>query len=124
VSFALGCMSARVLAFVFLAGLCGCTTPPAGAPTAFESGFRRENHPAFTTKEQAMVTAARRYLEQRRGKKMDAYYRVTRTEGGYSVFVCEVYRYVRKQPRYTQNRDWAVDFTDDGTIVSVWHCGE
>ena len=117
----LGCMNARVLSFVVLLGLWGCTTPPAGAPTDLGGGFRRENHPAFTATEQTMATAARRCLEERRGKKIDAYYRVRLTEGGYCVLVFEVYRYVGKEPRFTLNRDWAVDLREDGTIISVWH---
>jgi hypothetical protein len=86
-------------------------------------GFRRENHPAFTAKEQAVASAARRCLEERRGKKIDAYYRVRHTESGYSVLVFEVYRYVGKEPKFTQNRDWAVDLRENGTIIDVWHSG-
>jgi hypothetical protein len=113
-------MVLRVLGLLVLVCLCGCATPPAGAPTDLGDGFRRENHPAFTAKEQAIATAARRCVEQRCGKKIDAYYRVRHTESGYSVLVFEVGRYVGKEPRFPQNRDWAVQLKEDGTVTDVF----
>jgi len=112
-------MTGRLIILVIMVALCGCTSPPAGAPTDLGDGFRRDNHPAFTPKEKAIVSAVRRHLEQLRGKRIDAYYRVRQTDQGYSVLVFEVHRYAGKEPKFTLNRDWGVDVKEDGTIIEV-----
>jgi len=119
VSFVLGCMNACVLALLVVVASCGCSTPPSGAPTDVGDGFRRENHPAFTAREQAIASAARRYIEQVSGKRLDAYYRVRHIEDGYSVLVFPVSRYVHNQPMFGLHRDWIVRFSEDGTVIKV-----
>ncbi len=100
--------------------LCGCHTPPRGAPADLGEGFRREGHPAFTPQEQAVVMAALRGVEQSCGRRLDAYFSVRPTAEGFSVHVLEVHRYEGKQPRFTMNRDWFVNVTADSRVISIW----
>ena len=96
--------------------LCGCRTPPTGAPTDIGEGFRRENHPAFTPEEQAAARAAHSYLERTYGKKFDAYYRVKHTDNGWDVVAFEVYGYKGKQPRFRIASDYMLSLTEDGVV--------
>ena len=114
-------MNARVVTSLVLLILCGCHTPPTGAPTDLGDGFRREGHPAFTPKEQAVVVATREAIEKSCRRRIDAYYRVRHTWEAYSVLVFEVYRYVRRKPTFTIGRDWGVDLKEDGTVTRVDH---
>jgi hypothetical protein len=108
-------MNVRTIALLILTGLCGCSTPPRGAPTDVDGGFRRENAPAFTPQERAAVCTTRHYLEQHAGRRIDAYYRVRPTEGGYRILVFEVSRYEKGQPRF-RSGDWGVTVGEDGIV--------
>lgn len=112
-------MKAPGIACMVLLLFCGCSTPPAGAPSDLGDGFRREHHPAFTPQEQVILTATRRHLEQSYGRRVDAYYRVSHASDGYSVLVLEVYRYVEKQPQFRVGGDWLVSLGEDGTVAQV-----
>ncbi|MEI7733133.1 MAG: hypothetical protein WCO56_26410 [Verrucomicrobiota bacterium] len=112
-------MNASVITCLILLLLCGCSTPPAGAPTDLGDGFRRDHHPAFTIEEQQIITAARQYLEQSYGKRMDAYYRVWHEPEGYVVMALEVYQYDKKKPRFRVGSDFRVILRKDGTVSKV-----
>jgi hypothetical protein len=108
------------LALALLLVVCGCSTPPAGAPSELKDGFRREGHPAFSPQEQKIVAAARHRIEETCGRRIDAYYRVRHTPQGYSVLALEVYGYDRNQPGFGPGRSWDVDLQEDGTVISVF----
>ena len=114
-------LSARISIFLALLIICGCSTPPSGAPTELDEGFRREGHPALSAEERKAVAVAKRRIEQTCGRKIDAYYRVERTTDGYLVSASEVHRYEKKQPKFTIGRDWFVDVKDDGTVTRIVH---
>jgi hypothetical protein len=113
-------MNARTtLGLLALISLCGCRTPPKGAPTDLGYGFRREGHPAFTSAEQRIVLATRQQLEQFRGRRIDAYYRVSHQASRYTVLALEVFHYRNKQPTFRVGGDWFVDVNEDGTVTHV-----
>ena len=97
--------------------LCGCHTPRAGAPIELDGGARRENHPAFTPQERKVLAAARRCVEQARGRRIDAYYTLSHGAGSYDVHVLEVYSYHQGRPMFTLNRDWRVGVEEDGLVT-------
>jgi hypothetical protein len=111
-------MKAFIAVVLVLVLLAGCKTPPTGAPTEVD-GYRREDHPAFTPEDKAIVSTARLYLEQSRGESVDAYYRVKREERGWSVSVLGVHRYKGSQPMFTIGRDWLVKLGEDRVVKSV-----
>lgn len=132
-------MSARVISLLVMLTLCGCMTPPTGAPAEMDDGFRREGHsgaPAeiddgfrreghslFSPQEQKAVTAARQGIEQACGRRIDAYYRVRHTSDGYSVLALEIHRYEGNQPRFRVGSDWGVDLKEDGTVKCILRGG-
>jgi hypothetical protein len=105
-------MSLRLVISLSVLILCGCKTPPAGAPKELGDGLRREGHSAFTPEEQATV-------EQFCHRRIDAYYRVTHAGDEYRVLVLEVHRYVGKEPMFTIGRDWGVILNNNGTVTHV-----
>lgn len=112
-------MNAFVAVVVMLALLTGCRAPPAGAPRDLGQGYRREGHPAFTSQEEAAITAARRCLEQSQRRSIDAYYCVRHEGNGYAVFVLSVYRYEGSLPKFTIGRDWTVELGEDLRVKRV-----
>ena len=108
-------MKLSVLALTVLTGFCGCSTPPRGAPTEVDGGFRRENAPTFTLQERAAVSTVHQYLEKHAGRRIDAYYRVRPAEGGYRILVLEVSGYEKSQPRF-RSGDWGVTVGDDWKV--------
>jgi hypothetical protein len=77
----------------------------------------REHDPAFSAKEQAIVGAARRYLERQWDGPVDAYFSVERTAEGYEVFVKHVSWYENSQPMFALGAGSIVYLRDDGTII-------
>ena len=78
---------------------CACSTQrsavwiPSDAPAVVFTDCRREHDPGFSEHEQALIGAARRYLERSEHGAIDAYYRVRHTFDGYEVIVMYVSSY-------------------------------
>src|SRR5437867_5386151 len=88
------------LAIPLIAGIvCACSTHkvadriPLDAPSVVFTDCRREHDQWFSTHEQALVGAARRYLERIKHRPIDAYFRVRLTFEGNEVILMAVSGY-------------------------------
>ena len=106
-----------------LADVLGCTprTPaarvPLGAPSVVLTDMKRENDPAFTTKERALIAAARGYLEQQRHAVIDAYYSVEHSAGEYEVHAQYVAAYEGSHPLFAPGGHGYVILREDGSVI-------
>src|SRR4051812_10819112 len=80
------------LACLGLMTLWGCaqhpiTTSSSKSNAEVYADMRPVGDPRLSADEQRIVAAARAYLDKSAGKRVDARYRVKRTEHGYDVFV-------------------------------------
>jgi hypothetical protein len=91
---------------------------PRGPAVVF-TDCRRERDAAFSRHERDMIAAARRHLELAEKRAIDAYYRVTRTDFGYEVFVVYVTGYDDGQPVFIPGRHCTVQLRDDGSVIKV-----
>src|SRR5829696_6950524 len=97
-------MNMPVISLLFMLALCGCSSPqptariPSDTPSVVFTDCRRARDSAFSQREQDIIAAARRHLEQSDKRPIDAYYRVKHTTTGFEVFVIYVSGYRDGQP--------------------------
>jgi len=80
----------RALLALTLILLCGCHTQPSMAQRSDEVGGVppdrwRADDARFSEQERSIIAATRHYLEQRRGKPVDGYFRIQKMVQGYEV---------------------------------------
>ena len=104
---------------------CACSTQrsavwiPSDAPAVVFTDCRREHNLGFSEHEQALIGAARRYLERSEHRAIDAYYRVRQTFDGNEVIVMYVSDYGDgAQPMF--GNYCVVLMREDGTIIRVF----
>lgn len=118
-------MNALIIPLLLLLALCGCNSQrpaasiPSGAPSVVFTDCRRSNDPAFSQREQDIIAAARRHLEQSDTLPIDAYYRVKHTADGFEVFVIYVGGYTGSQPTFTPGVHCTVLLREDGSVIRV-----
>src|SRR5437879_147117 len=82
----------------------GCTRPqravqiPRAEPALASSEYRPEHDSEFTQHERALISAARRFLERREHRTVDAYYRIRYTFSGIEVIAEYVSTYKDNEP--------------------------
>src|SRR3989442_1723324 len=91
---------------------------PPDAPSVVYTDCKREHDPEFSEREQSLIGVARRYVEQRRHRAVDAYYRVRFTFEGYEVILMPVSRYEGSQPVFGDH--CTVLLREDGSIIRVF----
>jgi hypothetical protein len=84
-------MNSLTLTLFLMAMFVGCSKPPT-APTAPAKpaglpGYLRADDPTIGTEDAKAISIAKAHLEKTDGKPVDAYYRVTKTDDGFSVDV-------------------------------------
>ena len=118
-------MNALVISLLFLLVLCGCSSQsstariPSGAPAVVFTDCRREHDSALSQREQDIIAAARRHLEQSDKRPVDAYYRVRHTADGFEVFVIYVTGYTGSQPAFMPGGHCTVLLREDGSVIRV-----
>src|SRR5205809_711566 len=113
------------LAIVSLAVItCACNTPrqavriPPDAPAVVFRDCRREHDSGFSEHEQALVGAARRYLERMEHREIDAYFRVRHTFDGNEVIVMYVSSYRGAEPVF--GNYCTLLLREDGNVIRIF----
>ena len=117
-------LSACWTALLVACGVPGChtssvNTPQGSLPGEISPELRRADDARYSPLEQDIVAAARRYLEQCRGRPIDAFYKLQRTVEGYAVSVTFVAGYHSSRPLSTPGGHCTVLLGPDGTIIKV-----
>ena len=118
-------MNTPVISLLFLLALFGCSSPqptariPSDAPPIVLTDCRRAQDSAFSQREQDIIAAARRHLEQSDKRPIDAYYRVKHTADGFEVFVIYVGGYTGSQPVFMPGGHCTVLLREDGSVIRV-----
>lgn len=117
-------LSACCTALLVACCVSGChtssvNTPRSALPGEIPPELRRAEDARFSPSEQDIVAAARRYLEQCRGRTIDAYYKLQRTAQGYAVSVTFVTGYQNGRPFSAPGGHCTVLLGPDGTIIKV-----
>ena len=89
------------------------------SPMVVLTDCRREQDSEFSQQEREIVASARQHLEKARNKSIDAYYRVSRTDDGFSVWVLFVTGYTGNRPLFLPGAHCTVLLRDDGTVIRV-----
>src|SRR5579859_6036221 len=111
-----------LLALLSLTAFLGCSPhrverpPPPKSNSKTYGDLRPAGDTTFSADEQRIVEAARSYLQNRRGKPVDARYRVERTSAGYEVFAMFVGSYENGRPLYYPGGHGVVYLRADGTV--------
>ena len=79
----------------------------------------RADDARFSDQDRAAIAAARRYLEERRHKPVDGFFRVRRTPGGCEVRVTFVAGYDNGRPLSYPGGQCTVLFAADGTVTQA-----
>jgi hypothetical protein len=111
-----------VLTLLSLVMLLGCaqhrsTTSSSKSNAEAYADMRPAGDPQFSADEQRNVAAARAYLDRSSGKRLDARYRVKRTEYGYEVLVRFVVGYENNHPLYYAGEPGVLYLSADSTVL-------
>jgi hypothetical protein len=93
------------------------TLPASKSNSERFADYRPADDSTFSPDEQRIVAAARAYLEKKRGKPLDARYKVERTQDGYEVFAKFVGGYENGRPLYYAGGHGIVSLRADGTVA-------
>jgi hypothetical protein len=109
-----------VLLAIFV-GCSGSSTAPTGPATpAGFPGYVRPDVAALAAEDAKAISIAKAHLEKTVGKTVDAYYKVTKTDAGFSVHVEYVTGYdENSQPLFITGGHCTVLVSSDGNVVTT-----